>query len=340
MPHKVLHVVLNTGPTNMGFNEFHKPTANSSECLSFESSTLALYTANRKIAYFLKESKRLTKQFDIVHFHSHVLAFLFIVGLLFSYPKGLTKCIYTVHTSRSNLSFKNFVFFLIALSLCRATVCCSYSSYMSFNAIIRNLFRNKLAFITNGVDIMEGDHSYCSTSKPQIISVGRLILLKRPLIVVSSLKTLKSEFDCKIIGDGPLLEALREDVKGDNRFSFTGLIPRVDVNNSLFDANIFISASSVEGMPVAAIEAASSGCYLILSNIKPHIEIAERIPFCDIFDSEEELVEKVESLLVKSNSYFENVFKKNRLASFQNFSINKMLNNYQLTYQRIKPIYE
>ena len=125
----------------MGFNEFYKPTINYSECLSFENSTEALYTANRKIAYFLKESKKLTKQFDIIHFHSHVLAFLFVVGLLFSYPKGLGKCIYTVHTSRDNLSFKNYVFFLTALSLCRVTVCCSYSSYMSFNAIIRNLFK-------------------------------------------------------------------------------------------------------------------------------------------------------------------------------------------------------
>jgi glycosyltransferase involved in cell wall biosynthesis len=211
---------------------------------------------------------------------------------------------------------------------------------MSFNTIIRNIFRNKFSFITNCVDIKKDDNSYCPNSKTKIISVGRLVSLKRPSIIVSSLKILKSDFDCKIIGDGPLFEPLKVDVSGDTRFLFTGLLTRVDVINNLLESDIFISASSVEGMPIAAIEAAASGCYLILSNIKPHLEIAERIPFCDVFDSEQELVKKVELLLVKSNCYFENAFEKNRLASFQHFSIDKMLSNYQLTYQRIKPIYE
>ena len=163
-----------------------------------------------------------------------------------------------------------------------------------------------------------------------------MIPLKQPSIVVSSLKTLKYDFDCKFIGDGPLLEFLRDDIKSDSRFFFTGLLPRIDVNNCLNKANIFISASSVEGMPVAAIEAASNGCYLILSNIKPHLEIAERIPFCEIFNSEEQLLKKVVPLLTESNSYFEKVFDKNSRAASQHFSIERMLNNYQQIYLLMK----
>ena len=57
--------------------------------------------------------------------------------------------------------------------------------------------------------------------------------------------------------------------------TFHGFSP--DVVSWLQAADLFVSASRSEGMPLAVLEALSCGCPALLSDIAPHCEIAEDV---------------------------------------------------------------
>jgi len=64
-----------------------------------------------------------------------------------------------------------------------------------------------------------------------------------------------------------------------DRVDLTGLIPRDDVFVSYAEADVFVSTSHGEGLPVAVLEAMAAGCPVILSDIPPHREVAEDAEF-------------------------------------------------------------
>ena len=128
------------------------------------------------------------------------------------------------------------------------------------------------------------------------------------------------------------MNKLSSSVENDVRFSFLGLRSRQEAIYHMLESQMFISASSVEGMPIAALEAAASGCYLLLSDIPPHREIAQQIRHCYIFSSEIELKEQVELLLDKPDSFFQVVSRENKDLFEEIFSIKNMLLSYKNIY--------
>jgi glycosyltransferase involved in cell wall biosynthesis len=65
----------------------------------------------------------------------------------------------------------------------------------------------------------------------------------------------------------------------DDRVELTGLIPRDEVFVRCAEADLFVSPSRGEGLPVAVMEAMASGCPVVLSDIPPHREIAAGVDF-------------------------------------------------------------
>jgi glycosyltransferase involved in cell wall biosynthesis len=65
----------------------------------------------------------------------------------------------------------------------------------------------------------------------------------------------------------------------EDRVILTGLIPRDDVFVLCADADVFVSTSHGEGLPVAVLEAMAAGCPVILSDIPPHRELADGADF-------------------------------------------------------------
>ena len=68
-----------------------------------------------------------------------------------------------------------------------------------------------------------------------------------------------------------MLEAL----KRNDRVTMTGLIPRDEVFLRCASADVLVSTSHGEGLPVAVIEAMAAGCPVILSDIPPHRELMD-----------------------------------------------------------------
>lgn len=76
-----------------------------------------------------------------------------------------------------------------------------------------------------------------------------------------------------IFGEGPLYaECCARSLEG---VTFHGF--ETDVVPWLQAADLFVSASRSEGMPLAVLEALSCGCPVLLSDISPHREIAEAV---------------------------------------------------------------
>ena len=76
-----------------------------------------------------------------------------------------------------------------------------------------------------------------------------------------------------VFGEGPLYAECRG--LGLENVTFHGFSP--DVVPWLQAADLFVSASRSEGMPLAVLEALSCGCPALLSDIAPHREIAEDV---------------------------------------------------------------
>lgn len=75
-----------------------------------------------------------------------------------------------------------------------------------------------------------------------------------------------------ILGDGELFRYCKDKYSKDLRYIFMGKVECPLEYYQLSD--IFVSASLSEGLPLALLEAASTGCYLYVSDIEPHREIA------------------------------------------------------------------
>jgi Glycosyltransferase len=118
-----------------------------------------------------------------------------------------------------------------------------------------------------------------------VISVGRLESVKDPLALLEAFgRAFGQDGDARLvfIGAGKLEETLqaRTDHLGlGDRVDLTGLIPRDDVFVSYAEADVFVSTSHGEGLPVAVLEAMAAGCPVILSDIPPHREVAEDAEF-------------------------------------------------------------
>ena len=105
----------------------------------------------------------------------------------------------------------------------------------------------------------------------------------------------------------------------------------------MLEADLFISLSKGEGLPIAVLEAMYAGCFLILSSIPPHLEVSpprDRCNFVQLANSDEvtQSLNNVISNLreIKMGRY------KSKDYAISNFSINNMLQTYMKVYESLK----
>lgn len=145
------------------------------------------------------------------------------------------------------------------------------------------------AFVRNGVEqnrffpISEGRRD--GLRKELGVEPGKLLILTTggcsewkgtlPLVsgFPSALKAADVNAELHVFGEGPLYAKCCE--LGLANVYFHGF--RSNVVSWLQAADLFVSASRSEGMPLAVLEALSCGCPVLLSDIPPHREIAQAV---------------------------------------------------------------
>ncbi|WP_210366119.1 glycosyltransferase [Bacillus sp. REN3] len=112
-------------------------------------------------------------------------------------------------------------------------------------------------------------------NKKIIVSVGHLSKSKDPETIIKGYvkSELSNDSVLLFLGNGPELERCQTLSKENENIIFLGRVN--NVHHYLKCADYFVSASLAEGLPNATLEALACGLPVILSDIKPHLEILD-----------------------------------------------------------------
>lgn len=138
---------------------------------------------------------------------------------------------------------------------------------------------SRLKVVHCGVDL--GAMSAVDSAKhpAMILSVGRLSPIKGYDVMIDALALLRArsvDFGCRLVGDGPLGNALREQAHREgvaDRIEFSGAQPQEVIRDWMREAAVFVMPSQVtaegdrDGIPVALMEAMASGCAVISTRV-------------------------------------------------------------------------
>lgn len=299
----VLHIILAVKETSAPYNEHCLPWAdkrNISICSYFKSDltppeTITLFEGDGTTGGFWRVLKAAldAKEYDIIHAHSPHVGLLFLLGTLFSGRNFTSSTVITVHDSYPNYKLRNRLFFMPVFARFQRVICCGLASYKSFPVFYKWLAGDRLDAVQNGLDITRVDRIAGKIARPRqqtndftAVAISRLVPIKNPFTLLGAFQQSADPASRLVyIGDGPLRPSLltqSAEVGPENQVMFTGLIPREKVFEYLLDADLFISASRGEGLPISVLEAMACRCPVILSDIPPHREIAEGVDFIPI----------------------------------------------------------
>jgi glycosyltransferase involved in cell wall biosynthesis len=260
---------------------------------------IALFPGDGSLVGFFRAlaSALAAEEHDIIHAHLPSVSFLLAARAMVADRTVMCATVHTVHSSYANYKFRNRLMLLPVLALYHRVVFCSHSSLESFPRLYRLLVGSRACVIHNGVDLARIDRSIGdSPNHPEnaafrILTVGRLISLKKPLSILRAFHQAGDRAGrLVLVGEGDLKEEILAESNRlglQNQVQITGLIEREEVYRHLVKADLFVSASTVEGLPVAVLEAMACRCPAILSDIPPHREIADGAGFIPLIRSDD-----------------------------------------------------
>lgn len=300
-----------------------------------------------KMFWTLKELIK-ENDFDIIHIHSGLTGLIFILAIFPFNLLLLKKTVFTLHNSWNVLKirnqFLNFVVMLFSKKVCT----CGVSSRESIPKIINLFINNKTLPIVNGFDnqridrveinIKEGKH-FTNNSKLKIVCVGALNKTKNQIALLKALKKIQLDAEVIFLGDGQNSAYLRDfskHISKPTKIIFQGRVSRDLAIEHMLEADVSISVSKGEGLPIAVLESMYAGCFTILSSIPPHLEISppdDRCYFIDLQNSKD-----IENSLVYVQNNLEKIKAsrdKSKDHTKMNFSVTRMLKEYRQVYESL-----
>ncbi|MGH2679402.1 MAG: glycosyltransferase family 4 protein [Actinomycetota bacterium] len=300
---RILHLIIVLGETNGQYNEHCLPLMHEREIsiVTYYAPKLVpppeitVFAGNGTFRGFFRALRNAldAQRYDVVHAHAPQTGTLLVLaalawGRLSQLRRSL---VYTVQDSFHDYKPRNRAMMAISLAMFTRIVFCSRSAYESLPGILKRLVRGRWRVVQNGADLDRVDRALAARPPARdrtgftVVSVGRLEPVKDPHTLLEAFSRAAGDTTGSLltfVGTGPLLESLtgRAHALGlQDRVEFTGLIPREDVFVACASADVFVSTSHGEGLPVAVLEAMGAGCPVILSDIPPHRELAEGADF-------------------------------------------------------------
>ena len=282
----------------------------------------------------------------VIHLHSirgSFSTFLAMAGM------GLRKCtIYSIHSTFPGFRFHNKVFCIMDVLLANKVTCVSKTSYAKFPKLIKKIKGLQMQALQNGVNEERIDNILEDISKPkevnkplEFIYVARIIPLKFHKFLVDVLAHVSRNLNIKFVFVGledsdKNIRAYSKEKGVDNLIEFTGLISREQVYSRLFLSDVYISSSTLEGLPVSVLEGMYCGLPAILSDIPQHKEVAQNSTFISLLPySIEEWVKKIEEVTIMSQEQRKIIGNECRDYVAKNFSLKSMHEKYDKLYNEI-----
>jgi glycosyltransferase involved in cell wall biosynthesis len=295
----ILHVILALTPTNCQYNEHCLPMMNEREitiATYFRSiwgitppAGIALFDGDGTLRGFFRTLRIAleARAYDVIHVHTPHAGVLVPMALLCYglYRRLKPSTVHTVHNSFRSFKLRHKLMLMPGMAFFQRVVFCSKAAYESFPSLYKQLAGGRASIVQNGVDIERIDRVTRTQQVDRnghftVAAVG-LIKIKGPFTVLEAFRQCADPASRVVfMGEGhlrPLLAAEAEESGLQEQVQLTGLIPRDSVFEQLAQADLFISASRGEGLPVAVLEAMACSCPVLLSDIPPHREIAEGV---------------------------------------------------------------
>jgi glycosyltransferase involved in cell wall biosynthesis len=112
-----------------------------------------------------------------------------------------------------------------------------------------------------------------------VLSAGRLERYKHVDQTIRAVEVLGSEFNLTITGDGPdrgRLQHLVDELGLHDRVRFVGRVDEPELHALYRRADVYVSMSTNEAMPVTILELLACGARVVASDIPAHRDIAAR----------------------------------------------------------------
>ncbi len=298
-------------------------------------SNIEIIKLNKKVGLdlsFFKKVKKVVNEYkpDIIHTHLDVLLYL-----LPAFKRKQIK-IHTVHTVATKeasglqrivrrIAFKLFKVEPVAISDTCATS-------------IKNLYRIKnVPVVYNGVVCENYQGKKKEHVGIKLIAVGTLYEVKNYTYLIDCFNELGKKVEnvsLVILGDGPLKENLQKQVKDlgiVDKVQFVGAVS--NVKNYLLSADIFVSSSHYEGLPLSMLEAMASGLPIVANDVGGIKDIlidgfnGYLVPYGD----KEKYVTALEKLVLNNEERVR--FGENAKEFVKNFDESKTVEKYENLYQ-------
>jgi glycosyltransferase involved in cell wall biosynthesis len=262
---------------------------------------------------FTSSAHALGRDYDVVHYHALGPSFFSCMPRLHG-QKGVVT-IHALDWQRPKWGWGARAFLKMtertALYLPHATIAVS----RALQAHFEEKYGRPVHYIPNGVNIpllapaRLIAEQYGLRGQDYVLYLGRLVPEKRIDSLIEAFCRTSSPLRLVIAGDDEdalgHTRYLQEQVAGDRRVLFTGTVGGQLKEELLSNALFYATASSVEGLPIAVLEAMAHGRCCLASDIPPHREIIEpgRDGLLFVPGSSDTLAGALEDLFARSSDY-------------------------------------
>lgn len=253
------------------------------------------------------------------------------------------KVAFTVHSTFTGYKFYNKLRSYIDGLLSQYVVCCSQTSYNNYPKSLKKLKGNRVLPIANGVDTERIDRILSDKEKRihndvVFAYVARMIPLKNHSFLINVAKRTMPNTKFLLIGkeEKKIMQRIKDEGLQE-RIETTGLIPRNEVFERLHDADVYLSTSTLEGLPVSVLEGMYAGMPATLSDIPQHREVATDNEFVTLIPFDEERwVNEINRYARITREQLESMGEKSRKYVKDHFSLEAMHKEYSAIYELLK----
>lgn len=294
---------------------------------------------------FTSSVHALGQDYDIVHYHALGPSFFAWIPRF----RG-QKCVVTIHAldwqrpkwGRGARAFLKMTE-RTAMYLPHATIAVSHALQARFEG----KYARPIHYIPNGVNVppLTPAHliseQYGLLGQDYVLYLGRLVPEKRVDWLIEAFCRTSSPLRLVIAGDDQDARGhtryLQQRVGGDRRVFFTGTVGGQIKEELLSNALCYATASNVEGLPIAVLEAMAHARCCLASDIPPHREIIEpgRDGLLFAQDDSETLAGALEDLFAQSSDYRQALGREARRHVEKRYSWDSVADAMEALYARL-----